>query len=55
MTRDEIVKMLATVERTLDQRVEVWREVLEPDGTVIARVYSGSFQRTPDSYGGKKP
>ena len=40
---------LAALVAALDDRVEVWREVVDPDGTVGAPVYRGSIY-APDSH-----
>lgn len=43
MTREEVIAALSAIERALEQRVEVWREVIEMDGTVSRRIYRGFF------------
>src|SRR6266705_2853655 len=50
MTREELARALAAIERLLDDRVEVWRDILDADGRVIRSIYRGSFQRTPGSH-----
>jgi hypothetical protein len=44
-TRQQLVNKLAAIERLLSERVELWRQIVNPDGTLGARIYSGSFQR----------
>jgi hypothetical protein len=53
MTHIELITALAAIEQAFDDRVEVWREVVEPDGTVSQRIYRGSFQRS--TYCTQKP
>ena len=45
MNRDEIMRELADIEHALTERVEVWRIIVKPDGTVSGRLYLGSSQR----------
>jgi hypothetical protein len=44
MTLEEIANALAAIERTYDERrIEVWSQVVEPDGTLAERVYQGAY------------
>jgi hypothetical protein len=49
MNRDELTAALAALEAHLEDRVEIWRVVVEPNGTfggrAVGRIYRGSFQR----------
>jgi hypothetical protein len=49
MTRADLARALSAIEQTLDSRVEIWVQVVEPDGTLAERIYQGSFQRQPGS------
>ena len=44
MTKEEIARELQTITRTLEQRVEIWRVVLAPNGAIVKRIYRGSFK-----------
>ena len=49
INRDEIAAALAAIARRLDNRVEIWRVILNADGTPTSkRVYCGSFNAPPD-------
>ena len=48
MNRTEVVTTLAAIARRLDTRVEIWKVVLNPDGTIVRRIYRGSFTAPPD-------
>jgi hypothetical protein len=52
-TRNNIIAALHAVERIKKDRVEVWRVILAPDGTVVARIYRGSFNAPPGSHIGE--
>lgn len=52
MTKDEITAALSAITHTLDERIEVWIQIVEADGTLAERIYRGSFQRPRDP---KKP
>ena len=50
MTRTELTTALAALAQRLEERVEVWRVIVEPvdgvfGGRVVGRIYRGSFQR----------
>ena len=45
MTRDELARKLAAIKQTRDDRVEIWRQIFEADGTPAEQIYRGSFQR----------
>jgi hypothetical protein len=48
MTREEIARALRDIEQAREERVEVWRVIINPDGTETGRrIYRGSFQRDP--------
>lgn len=56
MTRAEISSALAAltaIEQALDDRVEVWHDIIDMDGRVIRRIYRGSFQQPPGSHIGE--
>ena len=48
MTRDDIIATLHKIEHAQQDRIEVWRDVIDMDGRVIQRIYRGSFQRPRD-------
>jgi hypothetical protein len=48
MTRAEIIATLHKIERARSERVEIWVQVIEADGTLAERIYNGSFQRLRD-------
>lgn len=49
MTREQIAAELATIERVLAARVQVWRVIIDPDtGKEIKRIYAGSFVPTKE-------
>jgi hypothetical protein len=49
MNDDEFFADLAALEAYLDRRVEVWVSIIDPDGTVVERIYRGSFIAPPGS------
>ena len=49
MTRDELARALSAIKHVLEQRVEIWVQIVEPDGTLAERIYQGSFQQPRDS------
>jgi hypothetical protein len=58
MTRAETIAMLAAIERVLDDRTEIWRIVLQADGTIVRHIYVGSFMNAhhePSSGAPHKP
>ena len=48
MTRDDLARKLAEIKQARDERVEIWIEVIEADGTPAEKFYRGSFQRPRD-------
>lgn len=50
MTHAELASALAAVKQTLADRVEIWTQIVEPDGTFAERIYQGSFQQPRDSH-----
>lgn len=44
VTRNELTSALATLEAHLANRVELWRDVITPDGTIVRRIYCHSFR-----------
>jgi hypothetical protein len=53
MTPDEVRAALQAITRELEEnRVTVVRQVINPDGTVIRRIYRGSFQQPRDPRNG---
>jgi hypothetical protein len=51
MTRDEtIINALTAIKQTLAERVEIWIQVVERDGTLAERIYQGSFQQPRDPH-----
>jgi hypothetical protein len=46
--REELVRTLQAFEHWLDNRVEIWVDIIEMDGSVSERIYRGSFQASPD-------
>ena len=59
MTNDKLVATLAAIKQNLDSRRDVWCTLVAPDGTIVKRIYRGSFstgrttQTVPPS-GGRK-
>lgn len=53
MTREEIARTLAGIEQTLDDRVHVWRIIIDEHGNEVDRIYRGSFQQPRDSRNGE--
>jgi hypothetical protein len=54
MTRDEVIHNMQAIEQMLEQRIEVWRDIVEMDGTISKRIYRGSFSVSPrDSRNGE--
>lgn len=47
MSRDQIAAELAAAEQAHSQRVEVWIDLVEPNGTISGRLYGGSFNMPP--------
>jgi hypothetical protein len=45
MTREDTMNALSAIEQMLSERVEIWIQVIERDGTLAERIYHGSFQR----------
>ena len=50
MTREEIISSMAAIKQAIDDRVEIWVQVVEADGTLAERIYQGSFQRPRDTH-----
>jgi hypothetical protein len=48
MTRADIIADLAAIERRLADRVELRRVLIDGDGVIRKRIYSGSFTAPPD-------
>ena len=48
MTRDELLVELAALEAHIDNRVDIVRVIIAPDGTVVGKVRRGSFYAAPD-------
>jgi len=48
VTRNQLTSALAALETRLENRVELWRVIVNADGTVVRRVYRCSFQAPPD-------
>ena len=49
MTREELARELALIAQALDnERVEIWVQVIEPDGTVSERIFQGTYAPTRD-------
>jgi hypothetical protein len=40
-------RKLAAIKQVLDDRVEIWIDIIEPDGTCSERIHRGHFQRNP--------
>lgn len=53
MTREEIARALAAIEQARANRVEVWIDIIEMDGSVSQRIYRGSFIAQPGSHVGE--
>lgn len=49
MTLAAIIASLRKIERAQQDRIEVWRVVVDEKGNEIGRLYRGSFQRDPNS------
>jgi hypothetical protein len=45
MTREELARRMAEIKQARDERVEIWIQVVEADGTLAEKIYRGSFQR----------
>jgi hypothetical protein len=43
MTRTDILTELRRLEQHFDDRVEIWRVIINADGTEVGRIYRGSF------------
>lgn len=43
MTRDDIINTLHTLDTVLNDRVEIWRLIVDEHRHVIKRIYCGSF------------
>jgi hypothetical protein len=52
MTREEIIHDMQAIEQALDQRIYVWFNVVEMDGTISRRIYRGSVASPRDSRNG---
>jgi hypothetical protein len=48
MTRENLLDDLADLDAHLDRRVQIVRVVVAPDGTVLGRIYRGSFSMPVD-------
>ena len=55
MTHQEITRNMQAIAEALANRVEIWVQVVEADGTLAERIYQGSFQRSPGSRVGDRP
>ena len=55
MTHQEITRNMQAIAEALANRVEIWVQVVEADGTLAERVYQGSFQRSPGTHIGERP
>ncbi len=44
MTREDLLKKLSALKQLTDDRVEIWRVVIQHDGTPGQRIYCGSFR-----------
>ena len=49
MNPAELARALFDIRQALDDRIEIWSVVIEPDGTVGGRIYHGSFQERRES------
>lgn len=49
MTHAELASALAAIKHALGERVEIWTQIVEADGTFAERIYQGSFQQPRDS------
>lgn len=49
LTREEFAHALSAIEQTLDDRVAVWRIIIDEHGNEIGRIYRGSFNAPGDS------
>ncbi len=47
-TREDTIAALQAIEQLLDQRVEVWRIVVDETGKETGRVYRGNFVAPPE-------
>lgn len=47
-TRDDTIAAMQAIKELLDQRVEVWRIVINESGHEIGRVYRGNFIAPPE-------
>ncbi len=43
MDREQLARDLQAIAQALDDRVEIWIDVIEMDGSVGQRIYQGSF------------
>ena len=54
MTHAEIIAALSAITQTLDERVHIWRVIVDEHGVETGqRIYRGSFQRPRDSHIGE--
>jgi hypothetical protein len=44
VTLEELIAAAADIERALEDRVEIWVQIVEPDGALAERIYRGSFR-----------
>ena len=47
-TRDDTIAALQAIKDLLDQRVEVWRVIVDGTGKETGRVYRGNFVAPPE-------
>ena len=47
LSRDDVIAMLRQIEKLLNNRIVIVREIVDPDGTVTGRVSTGHFHATP--------
>ena len=53
MTRAEMIATLHKIESAQQDRVEIWRIVVDETGKEISRMYRGSFQQPRESQQGE--
>ena len=47
-TRDDTIAAMQAIKELLDQRVEVWRVIVDGTGKEIGRLYRGNFVAPPE-------
>lgn len=49
MTHEDLIAQISAIKRALDsERVEIWIQVIESDGTLAERIFQGTYVPTRD-------